>query len=244
MGAFQDALNNATTATSSLYGDATQKASNMWGNMKGFFGEQRGDTQDYLGRYTGAIKGQEPLQAMYARVGREVGLPQLQQTATQVNQTNANIPSVYSGATRGFDVNANQLARTIGTKQAEYAPVVQNANQAVNNAMTNVNQQMGYEQAQQAKSLLPYQAEGSFLNDRLARESSGFTTSAQAELQTYIQKAQSGIQLTDSELQRANQIALQKMQNDAEMARLDKQLNMQKYQIDNDLSGLAKMFMS
>lgn len=242
MGAFQDALNNANTATSNLYGDATQKANSLWPNLSKFFGGQQKDTQDYLGRYMGAIKDQEPLQAMYARVGREVGLPQLQRTATQVNQTNANIPSVYSGATRGFDVNANQLSRIIGTKQAEYAPVVQNANQAVNDAMTNVNQQMAYEQAQQAKNLLPYQAEGSFLTDRLAREASGFTTSAQAELQTYIQKAQSGMQLTDNELQRANALAIQKMQNDAEMARLEKQLSMQKYQIDNDLSGLAKLF--
>lgn len=235
MGAFQDALNNATTATSSLYGDATQKASNMWGNMKGFFGEQRGDTQDYLGRYTGAIKGQEPLQAMYARVGREVGLPQLQQTATQVNQTNANIPSVYSGATRGFDVNANQLARTIGTKQAEYAPVVQNANQAVNDAMTNVNQQMGYEQAQQERQLKPFGVEGQFLADRQAREATGFSTAAQQELQTYVQKAQSGQAMTEGELNRANALATINLQYDRQLSNWKAQAS---YIKENDPIGI------
>jgi len=37
------------------------------------------------------------------------------------------IPQTQTQATRGYDVNSNQLSRIIGAKQAELAPVAQQA---------------------------------------------------------------------------------------------------------------------
>lgn len=190
-----DAITNLTTS---------QRAA-----TPGFLSGQLGQTNDFLNRFKGAIGGQESVPGMAARIGGELGLPGLQSNATMLQNTMSNLPTTYSGAVRGFDVNNNQLQRIIAQKSSELAPAVTTAQNSLQSAQNTLNTQMGYTQAEQQKQLLPYQTEQSMLSDRLARETTLYTTQNQQELDALIAKTNAGITLSEGEKNRAQQLAVQ-----------------------------------
>src|SRR3990167_1878680 len=96
--------------------EAAQRLRNL---TPGFLGGQQAQSQDYLGRLGGYVSGQPTSSALAERIGGELGLPTLRSNVQGLENTLFNLPSTYGSATRGFDVNANQLSRIIGTKQAE-----------------------------------------------------------------------------------------------------------------------------
>lgn len=167
-------------------------------------------TSNFLGNYGNAIGGQEKMRAMYGRLGDELGLPGLQRNAQNLTAQLEAIPQTYANATRGFDVNANQLARIQNTKAAQLAPLAQKATTQAQNAQNLIATQMQLGQAEQQKELLPYQMQGQFLTDRLARETSMFTQDNQNELQALTAKMNAGIQLTEAEKNRAQELEVQR----------------------------------
>ena len=173
---------------------------------------QQGQEQDYLKRYTGAIQGQEGMTALSERIGQELGLPQLRKNATMLQTTLENLPSTWNTATRGFDVNQNQLDRIIGQKASELTPTVNKVYNALNAGEAQLGQRLGYAQTEQAKQLMPYQTEQSLITDRFAREATGYNQDSQNELNAILQKAQMGIQLTQWETDRADRLAEQEKQ--------------------------------
>ena len=177
-------------------------------DLKNIFTGQRGETSDFLGRYTNTINSQPTTSAMAARIGEELGLPTLQKNALALQNTLYDIPETYSAATRGFDVNANQLSRIIGTKQAQIAPAAERAQGFADSAQNQLNTRLAYEQTDQAKQLLPYQSEQSLMSDRLARETTGYTTAMQSELDAITAKMNAGITISEGEKNRANQLAI------------------------------------
>jgi len=177
-------------------------------DTQGFLTGQKGEQGDYLTRFTNAVKAQPTMSAMASRIGGELGLPQLQGNATMLRNTLTNLPSTYSGATRGFDVNANQLNRIIGQKSSELAPAVDTAERSLSDAQNTLSTRLGYEQADQQKELLPYQTEQSLLSERQARESTMFSQENQSELDGLIAKINAGITLSEGEKNRANQLAV------------------------------------
>ena len=207
-----DQANNVNTLSDSS--GLTDYMKNMPGLSSSFYNTQKGDVNNYLGRYTSAVNNQESLSNIQNRIGNQLGMPALRQNANTLNTTAANIPYTYSGATRGFDVNSNQLSRIIGQKQYEIAPAVTSANNALATGEAQYNTQIGQEQTQQAKQLLPIQSEGSMLNDRLARESTNFTSQNEAILSGYLQKLQNGVALSQTEMTTAEQLAAAKLQYD------------------------------
>jgi hypothetical protein len=148
-----------------------------------FNAKQQGQQNDFLTAYKNAVGGQETQTAAAARIGASLGLPQLQANSQALNNTLFQLPQTYGKATTGFDVNSNQLAQIIAQKQSELAPSATLAASNVQNAQNNLSTQLGYEQADQSKALLPYQEQGQLLSDQLARESSGFTQDKQNALQ-------------------------------------------------------------
>lgn len=165
-------------------------------------------TGDFLGRYTGAINSQPSTSAIASRIGDELGLPTLQANARSLNTTLFNLPTTYSKATTGFDVNANQLARIVGQKQSELAPAAGLATQNALDAEKSINTRLGYETRDQDRALLPYQSEQTLLADRLARETSLYSQDNENELNAIISKMQAGIQISEAEKSRAQQLAM------------------------------------
>jgi len=217
----------------SIYGFQLPDFSGIVSNQRAAGGQmlQGQDQQvgNWLSNYSGAINNQEKMRAMYSRLGDELGLPGLMSQANTLNATLEAVPQTYTAATRGFDTNANQLARIVGTKQAQLAPLAQKATTQAQFAQDQLGVQMGLEQQQQAKELSPYTYEKEFLMDRIARETSMFTTANENELNALVAKMQSGVELNEGEKKRINDLtiaregyqnalAVQKLSNEGSLA--------------------------
>jgi len=182
-------------------------------NTQGVAGSQliknQGESEaDFLKRYNATISGQEGSQAMATRIGNELGIPSLQANATLYRNTLTNLPSTYSKATTGYDVNANQLSRIIGQKSSELSPLVATTENSLAGAQNTLGQRMGYELTDQSKALLPFQTEQDLMKDRFARETSMFSVQSQNELNSLIAKINAGITLSEGEKNRANALAV------------------------------------
>jgi len=186
--------------------------------QEGKLAQQRQEEQDYLAKFAGQIAGQETMSAMAGRIGTELGLPDLQSAAQGLVKTLKNIPQVQQGATRGFDVNENQLARIVSSEQGKIAPLAQEATTQAQNAQNLLTTRLGYGLQDQSKALQPILKEGemlasrfgretSSLADRLAREFTGYTQGKQNELTALLDQGDKGMQLTINEMNRLNQLA-------------------------------------
>lgn len=176
---------------------------------QGLLAGQQGLTSDFLDRYKNTIGGQETASQLYTRLGAQQNLPTLQKNAFNTQQTLYDLPSTYSKATTGFDVNANQLSRLVGQKTSELAPVAQRAQDEANFAQNSVDKQMGFAQQDQAKQLLPFDKEQSFLSDYLARQTSLFSQNNESELNALSDKVKNGIALSEGEKNRAQELLMQ-----------------------------------
>ncbi len=213
--------------------DVRDFARSLPGAQAGLIEKQKGESSDYLDRFRQAIMGQEGMSHMYRRIGDELNMPNLRTNAVNLQNQMTNLPETYSKATTGFDVNANQLNRIVGTKSAALAPAVETATNALNSARQQQGDMIGATQADQAKQLRPYETEQSFLTDRWAREQTGFTSANEQELNGLIAKMNAGVQLSEGEQQRINALAVAEKQFQASKYAADKQLEGVKYSADN-----------
>lgn len=165
-------------------------------------------TNNFLNKFTDVINSQGTTSALADRIGNEIGLPTLRANSQSLNNTLFQLPQTYSAATRGFDVNANQLSRIIGQKQSEIAPAAALAQSNTQNAENTLNTRLGYAKDDWNRQLLPLNSEQNFLTDRMARETSLYTQDNQNELNAIIQKVQNGITLSEGEKNRAQQLAI------------------------------------
>lgn len=186
-----------------------------------FLGGQDVKSSDFLKRYTDFITGQEGSAAMYKRIGEELGVPQLQTNANLLRNTLTNLPSTYSKATTGYDVNTNQLARIIGQKAGELSPAVETTERALSSAQGNLTTRMGLEQADQERLAKPFGVEHDILSDRLARETTLFSQDNERELDALVAKINSGITLSEGEKNRAQELATNERNFEIEKQKLN-----------------------
>ena len=165
-------------------------------------------TSDFLTKFGNVITGQGTTQAAAERIGGELGLPQLRQNAFNLQQSLIDIPSLNTAASRGFDVNANQLGRIIATKQAELSPLAQRATAQSQFAEQELGTRLGYLQNDWNRQLLPLTTEKDFLTDRFAREASMYTQDNQNELSAILDKIKNGVTISENERQRAHDLSV------------------------------------
>lgn len=189
-------------------------------NFEDFFRQQAAGRQtlndqqnaregDFLTRFRSMLGGQEALPAMAQRIGGELGLPTLRQNTQQLSTSIANMPYTQRAATRGFDVNQNQLDRLTQAKQAELVPVYTASTNALGTAERSLGEQLGYGVQQQQKELMPFQQEAGMISERAAREMTGYSQDMQNQLTVLLQKMANNQALTMAETAQANQLALQ-----------------------------------
>jgi len=189
-------------------------------------------TADYLSRYRQAIMGQEGLPHMYTRIGDELNIPNLRTSAVNLQNQMTNLPETYSKATRGFDVNENQLNRIVVTKSAALAPAVTTATNSYQSAQDMQQQMIAANQAEQQKQLTPFADEKSFLADKYARESTGFTADNQRVLDSLIAKMQSGVALSNEEQANINRLAVAEKSYQAAVKVAEINAAADKYKVD------------
>jgi hypothetical protein len=173
----------------------------------GLFDRQKAEENAFLNRYQGVIGGQEGLPAMAERLGGELNLPNLRESAFQLSNTLKSIPQVQTQATTGFDVNENQRKRIIAQKQSEIAPLAQEAISQQQFAEGQLGERLGYGLQEQLRQLKPLEMEAAMLSDRLGREVTGYSIDKQNELSLLLAKMQQNQELTMYEKQRAAQLA-------------------------------------
>lgn len=184
---------------------------------------QKQQEQDFLGRYQTAIKGQEPIDAMFQRLSTQYQLPQLQarlpelqQNAMSLQQTLFQLPQeARTRQERYGGMDEAQRKAFIGERQAELAPSASLAEQNYQAALGNYNQAFGnvenmlkYNVAQQQKELQPLTTEASMMSDRLARQMTSYSQEQQSQLDLYLQQLSSNQQLSLAQMQHANELAI------------------------------------
>src|SRR3990167_5534511 len=167
-----------------------------------FLAGQNQATTQFLDKFGNVIAGQGTTQGAAQRIGEELGLPQLRQNAFNLQQQLIDIPEVYKAGTRGFDVNANQLARIINQKTSEIAPFAQRATAQAQFGEQELGTRLGYLQNDWNRQLLPLNSEQAFLADRFARETSMFSQDNQRELDALLAKMNAGVQISENEKDR------------------------------------------
>ncbi len=119
--------------------------------------------------------------------------------------------------------------RTIGQKQSEIAPAAELAQQNLGSAEGQLSTRLGYGQADQAKQLLPYQSEQGLLSERMARETTGYTSVMQGELDAIISKMNAGITISEGEKNRAATLAAAEKAYQGEVAKANATAKEAKY---------------
>lgn len=184
--------------------------------------QTRTQEEGFLGRFRGFIGGQEGLPIMAERIGKELGLPNLRETAFKAGQTLRDvgstfreIPQAITATGRAASVNADRLTRAIAQRAAELRPVLETATRGVEEAFAGqqfgereLGERLGYGVKQQEKELLPFTTEATMMSDRVAREVTGFNQGQQRELDAILKRMEQGVTLQKAEYDRATQLAV------------------------------------
>lgn len=181
---------------------------------------------DFIGRFRAAVSDLPSYSDLYSSTSQKYNLPGMLTEAQRQSNALQRLPDTEKNATRGFNVNSNQLQQIINDKTAKLAP---QANQALNNyaQFANlVNQETGYGIQEQQKDLMPLQLEGSMLSDQLAREMTGFTQQQDNQLKSYLAALDSNTQLTLEQMREANALAQRKLDYDNAKTDMDKYITL------------------
>lgn len=174
----------------------------------------------FLKKYSDTISGQETIPAMEARIGGELGLPQLRDTALRLQNTLQAIPGAVQSGAKDMGLSRGAVTKGTQARQASIAPAAEQATQNQQSAESTLTNRVGLGIQQQQKELLPLTQEASFMSDRAARQMTGYTTQMQSELQTLLTKYQSGIQMNIADKQRMADLAKQEQDYDIQKKQL------------------------
>jgi|GEM_PF-4779424 len=187
---------------------------------------QKKETSDLLGRYSSAIGGMESIPALYSRYASQFGIPDLSNQNIQLGEIGEQLRSQYLGMPQQVADTSRESLMTAGQKQglvqSKQAPLQESMTEVgrqqagIQNRLTSAqnltSQMMGYEMAQQERSLLPFEKEFSTLEQLQAREFSGYTFREEQELDRLLANAKNGLDWTNAEKDRANQLAMKEME--------------------------------
>ncbi len=171
--------------------------------------KQKGEEESFLTALNTRIAGQEKLGAASERIGGELGLPALRESAFNLTNTLKSIPRTQETLSKQVGISAPNLQKRIATEQGKIAPLAQEAVSQQQFSEQELGNRLGLLVAEQSKELEPfYQAQLPLLSDRLAREQTNYSQERQNELTVLLTKLSQGFQATQAELDRANQLAV------------------------------------
>ncbi len=216
----QDANNQGQSAINQF--DPTQVANTRINSTNQLVGSQTGggpsNENQYMQAYAGQVAANPDVRNLYNQANEQFGVPQLAQRANQLNTMVTNeTPNAYN-LMRGFDASDAQVQNKIGTDLRFLNPQATAATNASQTAQNLAGQQVGYGITQNQMNLLPIQQYGQMLNQTLAAQATGWN-SANQDLYNGLQaKMQSGVQLSQTEMQQMASLTAAKEQYDAAIA--------------------------
>jgi hypothetical protein len=193
-----NAFNQGQSSINSF--DPTAWASNTQSGLKDIWNQQGTTQNDYVNAYKNAIASNPTATDLYNKANTQFNVPALQNTANTLNNTMLTTPNSNLAAARGFNVDQNQIDQKTSQDLQRLAPAAAAAQTNANTAMSNAGNFVQAGLSQNATNLLPIQEQGQYLMDSYARQQSGFTTTAQQQLQALQAKMEAGQQLSAQEM--------------------------------------------
>lgn len=149
------------------------------------------DVTDFLGRYKAAVPG------IISSTSDKYNLPGQTNYVNALNTRIKTLTGNLDNSGAGGYASGNQVDKAVNSR---YLPLYEAG-------VTNLGTSTTQAQNEETQLIQPYQTEGQMLNDRLAREMTGFTTEQQTELTALIGQLNAGEQLTATQLTNANDLA-------------------------------------
>lgn len=193
-----NAANSGNSAINSF--DPNAWAASTQGGLKDLWNQQGSTQNDYVNAYKSAIAANPSATDLYNKANDQFNVPGLQATSNNLNNAMLNAPNSNLNAARGFNFDQNQVDQKTSQDLQRLGPAAAAATTNANTAMTNAGNYVTQGMAQNNMNLLPVQQQGQYLMDSYARQQSGFTTTAQAQLSSLQAKMQAGEQLSAEEM--------------------------------------------
>ncbi len=202
----QTGTNNVNNAGAAGNNSINSFDPNAWGSntqsgLKDLWNTQGTTQNNYLTAYKNAISSNPSATDLYNTANKQFNVQPLQDTANQLNNAVFNAPNSNLNAARGFNVDQNQVDQKTSQDLQRLSPAAAAAQNNANTANTNAANYVTQGMAQNNMNLLPIQEQGQYLNDSYARQQSGFTATAQSQLQALQDKMDQGVALSGQEMQ-------------------------------------------
>ena len=194
-------------------------------NSQNFFNGQLGTVGAFQGAQQAAVNALPTFQQLNQQANDQYNVPNLQNTATQLNNTVLQIPKTYSDLTTGSDTNATQLQSLIGQKQWELDPLAQAATNSAQTAQGLANTSVGYGVQNEAQQLSPFTTAAPLVQNTLASQATGFTQSQADQLAALNTQVQAGVTLSGDQMAQLSALQQAKYQYDGAVAAANATVN-------------------
>lgn len=199
------AANSGSSAINSF--DPSGWAASTQNGLTNLWGNQNKTQNDYIQAFKDTIASNPSVTDLYGKANEIFNVPQLQQTANTLNNAVLKAPISNVEAAKGFNVDQNQVDQKTAQDLYYLSPQANAAQANANTAEGNASNFVQAGIAQNNFNLLPIQEQGQYLMDAYARQQSGFTTTAQAQLQALQAKMEAGERLSEAEMSAYTQLA-------------------------------------
>jgi hypothetical protein len=180
------------------------------GTRAGFnslYGEQNATQNDFINQYKQAISSNPSVQNLYTTGNELYNVPGLASRANTLNNLVLTTPQTTLDTAKGFNYDQNQVNNQTALTLGRLSPLATAATNQLQTAQGLAGQYVQAGITQNQFNLLPVQAQQQYLSELYARQQSGYTTAAEQEYNGLVAKMQSGVQLSQAEYTRANQLA-------------------------------------
>ena len=204
-----DVANKATDTGNSAIAsfDPQGFASTIKSGFNNLFGDQQNSQNDFINSYKQAVASNPSVTSLYDTANSKYNVQPLQQQANTLTNAVLQAPQQTLDTARGFNYDQNQVNNQTNLTLGRLSPLASAAQNNASTAQTNANNYVQAGIAQNQQNLLPIQQQASMMSDLWARQASGYTTAAQAELEGLINKMNAGVTLSTAEMARANALA-------------------------------------
>lgn len=179
--------------------------------------EAKAAKTDFLGRYTTAVEGLEPLPDIYSRLtspgGRFEELPGVRESAFLLGQTIRDLPEIIQQKAKGYGgVTESNVQRKIAQEVGEQSKALATILPSLESMEGRFGEQLGLEFQQRMEALLPFETEATLLDEYLKGQVTLYNTQIAGQLSNELQKIINQGLRDVQELQ--NIVSLAKAEND------------------------------
>ncbi len=214
---------------------ATQQ--NFLSNYNNLNASQQQGSQGWQDQYSKAIANNPTATSLYAQANDMFNVPGLMQQSTNLNNAMLQTPQMNVNAAKGFNYDANQIGHQTNQDLARLSPLAGAATNQAQQAQTLAGQYVNQGMAQNAINLKPVEAQQQFLLQQQQNQSNAQLAANEQEMAGLTSKMQSGVQLSEAEYSRYNQLVQAQAQLQSAQTAANASQNVAKTQADAQLKA-------